>query len=164
MSSLFKLLITIELLDLALITPTVNDYYYDIPTPSKKIYPVNDYVGILSKKEILILNKKLIQIKKKFYSEILIVIINNIFNDNHNLIASNWGQKWKIGKKGKDNGIIILLIPKRKKISMQIGYGLEPYLTDALCKKMINNILPIYNNNYYQTLNKLIDNITIIFI
>lgn len=124
---------------------------YIIPNTPKKIYPINDYTNILTKEEIYFLNKKIIKYENITSIEIVVIIINSLFGDDPSLIGANWGQKWKIGKKIKSNGLILLISLKDKKISIQTGYGLEPYLTDLKCKKIINNIIKpnLIKRNYF---------------
>ncbi|WP_185861434.1 TPM domain-containing protein [Blattabacterium cuenoti] len=127
---------------------------FDIPEAPKRIYPVQDYAGVLSRKQIEKLNQKLITYCKITSTEILVIIINNLNGEDPNLLASRWGEKWKIGKFYKNNGIIILLSIYDRKISIQNGYGIEPYMTDILTMKIIKKIKPILKNNlYYQAIN-----------
>jgi uncharacterized protein len=47
------------------------------------------------------------------------------------------GRTWGIGQKGADNGAILLVAPNERKVRIEVGYGLEPVLTDALSKIII---------------------------
>ncbi|WP_185858118.1 TPM domain-containing protein [Blattabacterium cuenoti] len=126
---------------------------FNIPEAPKKIYPIQDYVGVLSQKQIEKLNQKLISYYKTTSTEILVFIIQDLHGEDPNLLASQWGEKWKIGKFYKNNGIIILLSIHDKKISIQNGYGIEPYITDFLTIKIIKKVKPILKKNlYYQAI------------
>jgi len=53
------------------------------------------------------------------------------------------GRAWGIGQKDANNGIILLVAPNERKVRIEVGYGLEPIMTDALSSKIINEtILP----------------------
>ncbi|GAA0297214.1 hypothetical protein GCM10009087_03740 [Sphingomonas oligophenolica] len=53
------------------------------------------------------------------------------------------GRAWKIGQGGANNGIILIVAPKERKVRIEVGYGLEPIMTDALSSVIINEtILP----------------------
>ena len=53
------------------------------------------------------------------------------------------GRAWGIGQKGANNGIILLVAPNERKVRIEVGYGLEPIMTDALSSVIINQtILP----------------------
>ncbi|WP_185866742.1 TPM domain-containing protein [Blattabacterium cuenoti] len=121
----------------------------NIPDNPKKIYPVYDYAGVLSHPQIQKLNERLIQYSKKTSTEILISIVPDLYGEDPNFLASKWGNKWHIGKKYKNNGIIILLSINDKKISIQNGYGIEPYLTDFTTRRLIQKIKPLLKKNLY---------------
>ena len=55
------------------------------------------------------------------------------------------GRTWQIGQQGKDNGVVLIVAPKERKVRIEVGRGLEPQLTDALSKLIIENaILPAF--------------------
>lgn len=51
------------------------------------------------------------------------------------------GRHWGIGQKGKDNGTLLLVVPSQKQVSIEVGYGLEGTLTDALTFNIINQVM-----------------------
>jgi uncharacterized protein len=58
------------------------------------------------------------------------------------------GRAWGIGQKEADNGAILLVAPNEKKVRIEVGYGLEPILTDAFSSLVIQNqILPRFREN-----------------
>jgi uncharacterized protein len=60
------------------------------------------------------------------------------------------GRTWGIGQKGKDNGIILIVAPNERKVRIEVGRGLEPVMTDALSKLIIENaILPEFRRGDY---------------
>jgi len=46
-------------------------------------------------------------------------------------------QTWKLGQKGKDNGVLVVVVPQDRKVRIEVGYGLEPTLTDGACGQII---------------------------
>ena len=53
------------------------------------------------------------------------------------------GRNWGIGQKGKNNGALLIVAPRERKVRIEVGYGLEGELTDAICATIIQNyILP----------------------
>lgn len=53
------------------------------------------------------------------------------------------GRAWKIGQKEANNGILLIVAPKERKVRIEVGYGLEPIMTDGLSSTIINDtILP----------------------
>ena len=49
-------------------------------------------------------------------------------------------QKWALGQAGKDNGLLVLIVPSERKMRIEVGYGLEGNLTDAFSSRVINEI------------------------
>jgi uncharacterized protein len=61
------------------------------------------------------------------------------------------GRKWQIGQKGKNNGVILIVESKEGKVRIEVGYGLEPIITDLLSHQIIQNvILPSFKKGQYQ--------------
>lgn len=55
------------------------------------------------------------------------------------------GRAWGIGQKGENNGLILLVAPNDRKVRIEVGYGLEPIMTDALSSVIINTqIVPAF--------------------
>ncbi|HEY0114049.1 MAG TPA: TPM domain-containing protein [Allosphingosinicella sp.] len=60
------------------------------------------------------------------------------------------GRAWGIGQKGANNGVILLVAPSERKVRIEVGYGLEPIMTDALSHQIIqNDIVPRFKANDY---------------
>ena len=51
------------------------------------------------------------------------------------------GRAWGIGQRGVNNGVILLIAPNEKKVRIEVGYGLEPIMTDALSSVIINQVI-----------------------
>ena len=76
-------------------------------------------------------------------------------------MGAQWAQKWGIGQKELDNGILILIAVDDRKLSINTGYGVEEFLTDARSKRIIDNtISPNFKKSeYYKGLNLATDQI-----
>ena len=60
-------------------------------------------------------------------------------------IGYRLGRFWQIGQKGKNNGVILIVAPTERKVRIEVGRGLEPQLTDAMSKLIIENaIMPAF--------------------
>jgi len=61
------------------------------------------------------------------------------------------GRAWKIGQAGKNNGVLLIIAPNERKVRIEVGYGLEGELTDALSALIIqNDILPSFKEGFYE--------------
>jgi uncharacterized protein len=59
-------------------------------------------------------------------------------------------EKWQLGQKGKDNGLLVLIAPTERKMRIEVGYGLEGTLTDAFSKHIIDDIYkPAFRENRF---------------
>ena len=60
-------------------------------------------------------------------------------------------EAWKVGQKGKDNGVILLIFKNDRKVRIEVGYGLEGVLPDATCKLIIENeIAPRFRQGNFE--------------
>lgn len=129
---------------------------YEIPPVPKDQTSVYDYIGLLDGVQKSSLEQKLIRYSDSTSTQIVVAIIKSTEGENINYLGAQWGQKWGIGQKGKDNGVLILLAKGDRRIAINTGYGVEHLLTDALSKRIIETvIIPEFKqDNYYSGLNK----------
>jgi uncharacterized protein len=119
---------------------------------------VNDFAGILSSSQISALENKLDAFNRKSSTQIAIVIVKDIFGYEKGDYTFRLAEKWGIGQKGKNNGILILVKPKTDngetgKIFIAVGYGLEGAVPDIAASKTIINaeMLPSFKSGDYFT-------------
>jgi uncharacterized protein len=120
---------------------------------------VNDFAGLLSSEEVGALERKLIIFNDSTSTQIAIVIVKDLGGYDKADYAQRLGEKWGIGQKGKNNGILIVVKTKtdtKGEVQIAPGYGLEGAIPDLACIDIINNeVLPAFrNNDYYGGLNK----------
>jgi len=129
---------------------------FEIPKKPALQTSVYDYIDLLSKQQQNSLNQKLVSYSDSTSTQIVIAIIASTNGENINYLGAKWGQEWGIGQEGKDNGILMILARDDRKIAINTGYGVEGTLTDALSKRIIENIiLPEFRGgDYYAGLNK----------
>ncbi|TDS11980.1 uncharacterized protein DFQ03_3366 [Maribacter caenipelagi] len=129
---------------------------FEIPEKPALQTSVYDYVNLLSDQQKVALSNKLVRYSDSTSTQIVVTIIASTNGENINYLGANWGQKWGIGQQGKDNGILIILAENDRKVAINTGYGVEGLLTDALSKRIIENvILPEFRTgNYYAGLDK----------
>lgn len=122
---------------------------------------INDFTGLLKDNEHQQLEEKLTAFEKNTGNEIAVVAIPNLGGDTIENFAVKLFEEWKIGKKGKDNGVLLLVARDDRKVRIEVGYGLEGSLTDAQSSWIIQNVItPAFReNNFYQGLNAAVDKI-----
>ncbi len=112
---------------MAMVPPTVLAQINVVPL---KNY-VNDYAGILPQNVQSQLNSLLKQLENQTEAQIAVVIIDSTEGVAHSDYAVEFGQKWGVGKKGKDNGVVFLVAVKDRKTFIATGYGVEGILPDG---------------------------------
>lgn len=94
---------------------------------------VNDFAGVISPEYQDKLNALIGEVEAKTSSEIAVVTVESIAPYDEVSYARMLFDKWKPGKKGKDNGVLILLAVKERRWRIETGYGVEGILPDGLC-------------------------------
>lgn len=122
---------------------------------------VNDFSQVLSSNQKLALEKKLADFEKETSSEIVVAIIPSLGGDTVENFAVKLFEDWGIGKKGKDNGVLILIAMQDRQMRIEVGYGLEGYLTDLQSHWIIDKIMkPAFQKgDYYQGIEAAIEKI-----
>ena len=123
------------------------------PTVQTSVY---DNTGLFSETQKKTLEQKLIRYSDSTSTQIVLITIPSTKGENINYLGAQWLTKWGIGQQGKDNGILILLAENDRTISIQTGYGIEHLLTDALSKRIIENIMKprFIQGDYYGGLDR----------
>lgn len=122
---------------------------------------VNDYAQLFNTEQKQNLETKLINFEKQTSNEIAVVTVKNLKGDVIENIAVELFEQWGIGKKGKDNGVLILVALDNRKMRIEVGYGLEGALTDAQSYWIIDKIMKpsFQQENYYQGIDSAVDKI-----
>lgn len=124
---------------------------YKIPEKPSEQTSVYDYVGLLPQQQKNALEQKLIRYSDSTSTQIVVAIIKSTEGEDINFLGAQWGQKWGIGQADKDNGVLILLARGDRRIAINTGYGVEATLTDAMSRRIIQNIIipQFKQDNYY---------------
>jgi uncharacterized protein len=112
---------------------------------------VNDFGNMLSASFRQQLESELSNFEQETTAEISVVTIQSLEGNSIEDYAVRLFEQWKIGKKGKDNGVLLLVSKEDRKIKIEVGYGLEPIITDGRAGKIIReDISPAFKNNDYE--------------
>ncbi len=149
---------------LILVLTTVSNVVIaqNIPDYDHSHIYVQDFSNKLTDEEENNIQNKLNKFEKSTTNEICVVILDDLQGYEVSEFANLMFRKWGIGKDGVNNGIIILVSPENRKWRIEVGYGLEGYLTDGEAKMIgEDEFKPNFRKGSYYTG---IDNVLDIFI
>lgn len=137
---------------------SVADDFPAVPSPFRY---VNDYTHTLSTQEVQFLEHKLRQYSSATSSQIAVVMMGSVGQYAISDYAFQLGDKWGIGRKKLDNGVLLLVAKDDRKVFIATGRGLEGALPDALLSQIIRKvILPNFRSgNYGKGINQALDHI-----
>ena len=102
---------------------------------------VTDDAHIFSIQELEGLKAKLMQFETETSNQLVVLTINALGNATIEEYANGTFNQNKLGQKEKDNGILILFAKNDREVRIEVGYGLEPYITDAVASRIIRNTM-----------------------
>ncbi len=100
---------------------------------------VNDFAGVISPSTREHLESMLTSFERSTGDEIAVVTLPSLEGDTVENVAVQLYQQWGIGKKGKDNGALFLVAPSDRKARIEVGYGLEGVINDALAGRLLDD-------------------------
>jgi len=120
---------------------------------------VVDETSTLSQNEINMLLKKLEDFDKQTSTQIVVYMINSLDGESIEDVSHTIAEKNKIGQKGKDNGVLVLIAKNDRKLRIEVGYGLEGVLTDAYTTQIRTKEMNPYfkEGKFYEGINRGVD-------
>lgn len=122
----------------AVLFPLITFAYVN---PGKPTGLVNDFAGVFSVEQKTALEATLGQNMQVTGNEITVAIIKSLGGDTVDNFAEKLFKEWGVGDKDKDNGALLLVAIDDHKLRIEVGYGLEPVLTDAISSQIIRNVI-----------------------
>jgi uncharacterized protein len=111
----------------------------EIPPPTT--YRVNDFAGVLKAETKERIESKLRTFEKETTTQIVVAIFPSIEDESVEDFTVRLAEAWKVGQKENNNGALLAIYIKEHKARIEVGYGLEGALTDALSSRIIRNEL-----------------------
>ncbi|MGA8019620.1 MAG: TPM domain-containing protein [Desulfobacterales bacterium] len=102
---------------------------------------VNDYAGMMSPATARLLEATLQRFEEAESTQIVVLTIPTLAGDPLEDFSIRVAEQWKIGRKGRDNGAILVVAKTERKLRIEVGYGLEGRLTDAVSGRIIRNVI-----------------------
>ncbi len=103
--------------------------------------PVTDEAGLFSQTEYATLTEFLMAVDEQTHIQIAVLTIPSLEGDSIEDYSIRVADSWKIGQKGKDSGVLLLIAAQDRKVRIEVGYGLEHLITDADADAIIRSVL-----------------------
>jgi uncharacterized protein len=123
------------------------------PIPSKPTQYVVDLADVIDENTELKLDAYLQELEQKTTAQVVVLTILSLEGESlEEFSISTANDKWKLGQKGKDNGVLIVISVQDKKYRFEIGYGLEGILPDSFVGSIGRKFLvPYFQKGDYST-------------
>ena len=142
---------SIHLATLALIFFTLTAHAAEIIPPKPSGY-FQDNAGVVSKSAALRFNEQLAQFERETSNQVWVVVYPKMQSDDDvAAYAQRVAQAWGVGQNDKRNGVVLFVFIQDRKVSLQVGYGLEGILPDAIAYDIrANHINPHFRSGDYE--------------
>ena len=154
-----KILLALAFLSSTL-TTFADDDIFRRPT---EVHLVVDKADVFTTEQFAALTAKLDSFERATTVQIQIYTTNDLYGYDIVDFAQRLGEGWGVGQEGADNGIVIVCKPKtfgaNGEVTIQVGYGIEPFMPDAVCKQIIDNeMIPEFKKgHYYSGIDRAVD-------
>lgn len=149
------ILLTVLTTLMSMLTGCTTSEKIPIPTVEKDVY-IYDEDNIIDDDVEENLNKMLVELEEKTEVEFAVISVGSLLDRSIEDYANNLFNTLGIGKKGKDNGVLLLFSRSDEKVRLEIGRGLEGCLNDSKCGRILDNyFVPYRENDEYTEATKL---------
>ena len=127
-----------------LVLPAAAQSKIDFPPLTGRVV---DQANLLDPATEQALTEKLAALEASSTDQLVVVTVNSLQDQEIEDFGYQLGRHWGIGQKENDGGALLIVAPNERKVRIEVGYGLEGYLTDALSSLIIQNqILPAFRD------------------
>jgi uncharacterized protein len=117
----------------------------EMPTLSGRIV---DAANIIAAPTRSSLDARLAELETRSGIQLVVATVPSLDGQEIEPYANALFRKWKVGESSKNNGVLLLVAPNQHKVRIEVGYGLEGTLTDAISKIIISNaMVPSFKSN-----------------
>ncbi len=106
--------------------------------------PFIDETGLVSAPDAKALEDMLLKLDHSGKTQLVIYIPQSLQELDIASFSLAAAEKWKLGGKGKDQGLLLVVAPNERKMRLEVGYGLEGDFTDAYSRRLLDNTLAPY--------------------
>ncbi len=134
-----------------LLTLPISAFAGEFREPTNNFF-VNDFADVIDSKdeeEIMAIGSSLF---KQTTAQVVVVTVDSLDGYNEKEYALKLGREWGVGSKDKNNGVVLLMAVKERKVTIQVGYGLEGCLPDGKTGRILDDYaIPHLSKNDFST-------------
>ena len=136
---------------LVLLVPVSTIAQDKLPVPNSPTSWVNDYANVFSAAEVSQLERKLNEFEYRTSTQIFVITLDDNGGYPVSMLTPLIGERWGVGQKGKDNGLLVVMDMQDRDVFISTGYGVEEYIPDAISKRIVESeIVPNFKTgNFY---------------
>ena len=102
---------------------------------------VNDYANLISPTAEARIDQLLAKLEQDEGAQAAVLTIDSLEGEQLEEYSLRVVESWKLGRAGQDDGVLLLIAKNDRKMRLEVGYGLEPVLTDLMSKRILDQIL-----------------------
>ena len=115
--------------------------------PQRRVHDLADILPLALEQQLETLAH---DVEQQTTAQLAVVTVTTLDGSSVELYANKLFNSWGIGQRNTNNGVLLLIAPRQRKMRIEVGYGLEPLLTDALCGEIRDEwILPAFKKQDY---------------
>jgi len=120
-----------------------------VPVPPLTAHVI-DQTGTLAAAEVETLERKLAEFEARKGSQIAVLIVSSTGPETIEQYALRVAEQWKLGREGVDDGILLLVAKEDRALRIEVGYGLEGAVNDAVASRVIREVIvPLFKHGSY---------------
>lgn len=123
---------------LLVLVPTVAAQTAEVPYLTGRVVDNAELLGADTRRRLA---ETLRRHEQKTGNQIAVLTVPTIHGESIEEYAVRVFEQWKLGEKGKDNGVLVVVVPQDRRMRIEVGYGLEGMLTDAHASRIIRNLM-----------------------
>ncbi len=127
-----------RLLLLGLVASALPALAREVPALTERVV---DQADLMSGDERVALEQKLADFEQRTGIQVAVLTVQSLEGDTIEAFSMHVAEAWKLGSKEKDNGVLFTVAKDDRKMRIEVGYGLESRLTDAVCGRILDNVV-----------------------
>lgn len=121
------------------------------PNPTDRFF-INDFANVLSSETEQKVYSTCVAINENTTAQLVVVTVKSLESVDIETYSNELFNKWEIGDKSKDNGVLLLISTSDRKVRIEVGYGLEGAINDAKAGRILDNsAIPYLKDNDYDS-------------